>query len=231
MSVMNAISAPVGATRERILDEGMKLLMSEGFRKLNLEDVANAAGVSRTAVYQYFDNKVELVLAIFDASAKKTDVELKAIAQGKGTIEQRLADVLMFRVMKRIEKCRNSTASIDELMADIRPYYYRLRVKHFQSETEIVAELLLEGRMQGKFAVPDVLPTAESMILATNSLTPFSLSPEELGAAQLVEERLSRLIHLLIAGVWADRSIPIQIKSSFTDAGSKKVRTESARPS
>lgn len=52
-------------TRLRLLEAARELLVSNGFQHITLEDIANAAGVSRQAVYKsHFASKAELLLAL-----------------------------------------------------------------------------------------------------------------------------------------------------------------------
>jgi AcrR family transcriptional regulator len=54
-------------TRLRLLDAARGLLMKGGFHGVGLEDIAEAAGVSRQAVYKsHFASKTELLLALVD---------------------------------------------------------------------------------------------------------------------------------------------------------------------
>lgn len=53
------------ATRLRLLDAARILLEQRGFHRVSLEDIAEAAGVSRQAVYKsHFASKAELLLAL-----------------------------------------------------------------------------------------------------------------------------------------------------------------------
>jgi AcrR family transcriptional regulator len=52
-------------TRVRLLDAARKLLIERGFHGVGLEDIAEAAGVSRQAVYKsHFASKAELLMAL-----------------------------------------------------------------------------------------------------------------------------------------------------------------------
>lgn len=54
-------------TRLRLLDAARTLLMKGGFHGVGLEDIAEAAGVSRQAVYKsHFASKTELLLALVE---------------------------------------------------------------------------------------------------------------------------------------------------------------------
>src|SRR5215831_1118774 len=52
-------------TRYRLLDAARKLLLKRGFHGVGLEDIAEAAGVSRQAVYKsHFASKSDLLLEL-----------------------------------------------------------------------------------------------------------------------------------------------------------------------
>lgn len=52
-------------TRLRLLEAAQRLLLKRGFHEVGLEDIAEAAGVSRQAVYKsHFASKAELVLEL-----------------------------------------------------------------------------------------------------------------------------------------------------------------------
>lgn len=68
------------ATRARIADIAVRLFSEGGFDETTMEDVAEAAGVSRRTVYRHFPSKDELVfenpqnwLAHFDANIDQRD--------------------------------------------------------------------------------------------------------------------------------------------------------------
>lgn len=55
------------ATRARILDEARRLLILRGFHGVGLDEIAQAAGVSRQAIYMHhFKSKSELLLALVE---------------------------------------------------------------------------------------------------------------------------------------------------------------------
>jgi AcrR family transcriptional regulator len=74
------------ALRNAILEAAAKLFLDRGFGSTSIQDIADALGITRTAVYYYFKNKDEIhvafseriVLAAKDATgqlAKRTDLD------------------------------------------------------------------------------------------------------------------------------------------------------------
>lgn len=57
------------ATRQNLLDSGMKRFYAEGFRNTGLEQILADAGITKTAFYKHFDSKEELMIEVLKQSA------------------------------------------------------------------------------------------------------------------------------------------------------------------
>ncbi|MFT3852536.1 MAG: TetR/AcrR family transcriptional regulator [Ilumatobacteraceae bacterium] len=55
---------PAPARREQILDVAVQVFARNGFHGTSMNDVADAAGVTKPVLYQHFDSKQELYLAL-----------------------------------------------------------------------------------------------------------------------------------------------------------------------
>ena len=55
---------PSGTLRDRIIDVATELIVADGYRRLRMRDIAEAAGVSRQTVYNEFGDKWGLAQAI-----------------------------------------------------------------------------------------------------------------------------------------------------------------------
>jgi AcrR family transcriptional regulator len=84
------MSTSKNETRLRLLDAARKLLLKRGFHGVGLEDIAEAAGVSRQAVYKsHFASKAELLLALVQHLhvAEKLDELTLRYTQAKSGLE------------------------------------------------------------------------------------------------------------------------------------------------
>lgn len=76
---------------QRILAAAMEVVARYGFRKTSMQDLADAAGISRAALYLHFRNKED----IFRACSAMIHEDMAALTQaafdGPGSFEQRLA--------------------------------------------------------------------------------------------------------------------------------------------
>lgn len=57
---------PAGARREQILDVAVQVFGQHGFHGASMNDVAEAAGVTKPVLYQHFDSKQDLYLALLE---------------------------------------------------------------------------------------------------------------------------------------------------------------------
>ena len=75
---------------DEIRRTAIPVFAAQGYRRTSMADLAGAAGVSRPALYQYFDNRADLFRAAFQALLEDaTDAALAALG-GDGTVAERL---------------------------------------------------------------------------------------------------------------------------------------------
>lgn len=76
-----------GNLREELIENGLKILDTEGYDGFSLRKVAKACGVSHTAPYRHFKDKDELIAAIAAKVLHQFNESLKtAIAQYPGDV-------------------------------------------------------------------------------------------------------------------------------------------------
>ncbi len=62
---------PAGQRREQILDVAVQVFARRGFHGTSMNDVAEAAGVTKPVLYQHFESKQDLYLALIDEIGKR----------------------------------------------------------------------------------------------------------------------------------------------------------------
>ena len=88
--------------------------------------------------------------------------------------------------------------------SSLRPKLLARRENYFAEEAAIFAEVIERGQANGEFEDGNSLEIADTFLLATNSLLPFSLTTEELGLREDIEAKTARLADLLIKGILKD---------------------------
>lgn len=188
-------------TREAILDASNRLLIRYGYRKMTMDDLAREAGIGKGTIYLYFRSKEDVALSCADRLTVQVQERLREAAGSASTPAERLHRMLVMRVLLRFDHAQPYAGSLDDMFVSLRPAILARRERWLEAEAEIFAEVLAEGSALGAFSVPDPKAAAVAMLTATNSLMPFSLSPQELGARDEVESTVSRIADLLLNGV------------------------------
>jgi AcrR family transcriptional regulator len=73
---------PASARREQLLANGLEVFARQGFHRTSMNDVAEAAGVTKPVLYQHFASKRDLYLALLDEAGGQL---LDAIARATAT--------------------------------------------------------------------------------------------------------------------------------------------------
>jgi TetR/AcrR family fatty acid metabolism transcriptional regulator len=187
--------------REAILDAADRLLAHYGYRKMTVEDIAREAGIGKGTVYLHFPSKEEVVLSRVDRMVERLKERLWAVARSDADAAIRLRLMLLTRVLYRFDSVQHYTQSLNDLLAALRPGLLARRVRYFDEEAQIFAQVLNEGREIGEFVFEDALTTAYALLHATNSLLPYSLSTAELGEREEVKERTTQIADLILHGL------------------------------
>jgi len=197
--------------REVILNAVDRLLARYGYQKMTMDDIAREAGISKRTIYLNFANKEEVALSSIDRVASRLQTQLTTIVQTMDTPDAKLRQMLVTRVLFRFDSVQAYYQSFDDLFAALRPAYLARRERYFAMEADLLMQVLDEGRQGGVLVVKDTLVTAQTMLLATNSLLPYSLSLRELGARDEIARKVGALADLLLDGV---RRTPLASESS-----------------
>lgn len=201
---MKAPTTRTGArsgARDAILDAADRLLGRFGYQKTTLDDLAREARIGRRTIYLHFQSKEEIFLSSIDRVVYRLCTELSRIAAEEGPPADRLRRMLLTRVMFRFDSVHGYYQSLDEMLAVLRLAYLERRSRYFADEAKIFSEVIAEGTRTRIFHVQDAPATARALVLATNSLLPYSLSVRELGSRKTVEAEAARIADLLLAGL------------------------------
>lgn len=187
--------------RTAILDATTRLLATNGYKKMTIDGLAAEVGIGKGSVYLHFSSKEEIVLSHIDRIIERLKTRLEEIARRRISCDRRLKEMLVDRVVFRFDSVQHYTESLNDVLSKIRPALLERRKRYFEEEARIFARLIKEGVDSGEFAKVNVNDAAASVLVATNSLLPFSLSNQELGERHEIERRASRVADMLLKGL------------------------------
>ena len=193
------------AVREAILDATDRRLARFGYKKMTIDELAADAGIGKGTVYLHFSSKEEVVLSHVDRIVERLCVRLEGLATKDQPAGDRIKAMLVERVVFRLHSVQHYSEALNDVAAAIRPGLIERRARHFEQEGAIFARVLVDGRRTGEFHVPRAPEAARALLEATNSLLPYSLSPQELGDPAEVQRRTGAVADLLVRGL---RNLP-----------------------
>jgi len=188
-------------TRDAILDATDRLLARYGYQKMTIDDLAREVGIGKGSVYLHFASKEEIALSHIDRIIERLRERLAEIAKNASSADERLRKMLIERVLFRFDSVQHYSQSLNDLLAQLRSRLLERRKRYFDEEARIFAAVIAEGQRTSEFAAGDPLDIAHTLLSATNSLLPYSLSVAELGDRSDIAERTRKTAEILIRGL------------------------------
>ncbi|WP_296494075.1 TetR family transcriptional regulator [Rhodoferax sp.] len=114
-------------TRHQLLEAAQRVFVEKGVSRTSLQDIAQAAGVTRGAIYWHFKNKAELFNAMMDSAVLPMEQALQQIGHDAGQDPLVELERAMLQTMRSIESNARTRAIfevatlkveyVDELLA------------------------------------------------------------------------------------------------------------------
>ncbi|GGJ21368.1 TetR/AcrR family transcriptional regulator [Streptomyces brasiliensis] len=168
--------------RDDIVTAAVGVFSRHGFRRTSMDLVAQAAGVSRPALYQYFRNKRDVFAAVADLVTERVTRAALDAARAEGTVADRVYGVLAVKL--------DTTAGIAEarFVQELVAEAAAMELGSAESRlTEITADLLT--------GTPEPRETAALLLASTVGVARSEGSPKTL------HRRLRRLVDLVVDGL------------------------------
>ena len=202
MSASAALDIGGTTVRDRILDASDVLLGRYGYKKMTMDDIARAAGISKATIYLHFEGKQQVVLQRLDRLVDRLLVQLKKIAQQQDLpAAERFRTMLIERVLIRVDAVQHYSDRISDLLADLRDLFLKRREEYFEREVEVFEALIGQGQQSGEFIDTRAKSLARAAVVATNSLLPYSMTAQELGHRTQIKKQVSDIADLLLCGM------------------------------
>ena len=201
--------------RTRILDAAMLVFRRHGFRRSSIEQAADAAGLTRQALYHHFKSKEALFRAVIERLHEDALAAEIAAANAKEKADGSLADILVAGVTARLRQLIASfdgSPHIEELFSehlvqarDLYQKYAGLYVAQGRATIERVRRkqrLALAGGMTSR----DFARCIEMAISGTKSVHP-AMQP-----ADAFLKDLEIMVRTLVAGAVGPSPKPRAVK-------------------
>jgi AcrR family transcriptional regulator len=193
-------------TRDAILDATERLLERFGYRKMTIEDLAREVGIGKGSVYLHFTSKEEIALSHIDRIIERLKRRLEIIASKPEPAAARVHEMLIERVLFRFDSVQHYSQNLNDMLSQVRAKLLERRKRYFEEEANLFAKVIEEGSASGEFRGVEPVATAHALLLATNSLLPYSLSARELGERSEIEQKTRLVADMLLTGLSIDKA-------------------------
>ena len=103
---MTTQASPATDTRDLIVESAYACFGKQGLQKATIVDIAKAASVSRSTIYEYFSDKAEIIEACAEHASERFYREMSAAMDRGGSLEEKLSQAAVF-----VTRARNAIAS------------------------------------------------------------------------------------------------------------------------
>jgi AcrR family transcriptional regulator len=136
-----------GDGRERILDVARDLFLAKGFAATSMQEIADAVGMTKPALYYHFRDKQDLLLAVLGREMEESQRAFFATVTAEPTLRKRLEEGAIW-TFTRIQ------GDLGRLMSDMHRVLPVDRVHEFKGNhpmpVDLVKQVLIEAKASGE---------------------------------------------------------------------------------
>lgn len=151
MAVINEQTSLEGkdkALRLRILRSCKEQFFKFGIRSVTMDDIANALGMSKKTIYQYFQNKDEIVLGVVNEHICDSEADLRRIVEAS----QDPIDALLTSMRHDAQQFEQmSPLMIPELKKYFHEAWQHIHTFECEQWIRLLREVIIQGQEQGLF--------------------------------------------------------------------------------
>lgn len=146
--------------KERLLHVATRLFARHGFEGTSVQDIVDAAGVTKGAMYHYYDSKDDLLYEVYHQLLSMQQSHLEQIAKGPGTAEDRLRAAAADVVRTSLDNLDDTIVffrSLHMLPDDKRAQIRAERRRYHDSFTALVEEGVKAGTFRADISADIVV--------------------------------------------------------------------------
>lgn len=136
----------------RLLSVATRLFAERGFDRTSVQEIVEAAGVTKGAMYHYFDSKDDLLYEIYGRVLREQTVRLEKVAASEAPVRERLASAASDVVVSSIANL-DDTKIFLQSMHQLNPEKQRAVRAERRRYHERFRALVEEGQHGGEFRV------------------------------------------------------------------------------
>lgn len=180
--------------RADVLEVATREFRIRGYRATRLDEIGEALGVTRAAIYYYYKGKVELLEDICGRSMTSIERAIRDINQVEDPVERLRSFAVIYAVNMGSDAARVFVRDSGEL----RPQFRRELMERARAINSGAEDILRYGIERGSFAAEfDVSLVVRGLLGTLNSLAEWHRTKRD----GKLEDVAEQLVDLLLAGI------------------------------
>lgn len=147
--------------RSQILEAATTVFTKRGFANARMDDIVAESGLSKGALYWYFDGKDAIILSLLDQVFNYETTHLRSMLENENSAKEKL-EIFVETTIDDLENMESLMPIFFDFWAlSVRKENIHLAIKsYYQSFLELIEPIIEDGIEQGEFRNVDVRETA-----------------------------------------------------------------------
>ncbi|TNM36509.1 TetR/AcrR family transcriptional regulator [Nocardioides albidus] len=178
---------------ERLVEAALELFAAKGFESTSVQDVVDAAGVTKGAMYHYFASKDDLLAEIYARVLRMQLSQLESFVASRAPITERIAAAAADVVVTTIENLPSTTLFFRSLHQLNPEHELQVRAERRRYH-DMFREMVIEGQRSGELRSDIDADLVVDYYFGAVHHLPTWWRPERGPAPEVVGEKFSRML-------------------------------------
>jgi len=180
--------------RHKIYHKFVKLFLKKGFQETTMREIADAAGLGKSTLYDYFKSKDEILIYFFEDQLREMTQEAQKIAMQNLSADGRLRQI-MEKYLESLQANKNLFLKLLQESQRLKPKSQKqVQAKRFAYQ-DLIRALIDEGINEGVFRKVNSLLAARLLV---GSISSAVYSSRSIGTPQ---EMLMETLEIFFKGI------------------------------
>ncbi len=186
----------------KIITAATKVFAKKGFFNARISDIAKEAKVADGTIYLYFNNKVDILLSVFEEEVGNMIVQIQQLL-AKETDPRKMLEIFTTKHLMVMKKNKNLAKVIQLELRQTDKLIKEYRNNKFSQYIDIIADIIILGQEQNIYRA-DIQPEIAKRAFF-GSLDEISrVWNTSLETNYTVEETTNQIIHIFLSGLLID---------------------------
>ncbi len=175
----------MGLTKQEIIEASVRLFNQKSYSATSVQDIAEALGVTKAALYYYVTSKEQILYEIFDQTMTTAEARLNKLMKEDMSVVERIRNIVFNHIMAVFDEAPNIAIFFTEKAHLSAENLIAINTRRRCYEEQI-AEVFIKGVAEGVLKKDlEVLPTVYALLGMCNWLYHWydpngRLKPDEL---------------------------------------------------